>query len=94
MATMNLRVLGCSGGSAPGRSPTSFLVDDVIAIDAGAITSALDGDEQRRVEHVVLSHAHLDHVATLPFLLDNRFGAPGPALHVHRHARTLADLET
>ncbi len=73
---MRLRVLGCSGGSAPGQNLSCFLVDDVLAVDAGALTTALDLPAQRRVQDVLLTHGHLDHVWTLPLFLANRFGGP------------------
>lgn len=92
MRPLTFRVLGCSGGSVPGHRPTSFLVDGRIAVDAGALTAALPIAEQLELEHVVLSHAHLDHIATLPFLLDNRFGGTDRLLKIHAHGRTLKDL--
>lgn len=76
---MQLRVLGCSGGSAPGAELSCFLLDDVLAVDAGALTTTLDLPAQRRVQDVLLTHAHLDHVWTLPLFLANRFaGDPVP----------------
>src|SRR5262245_60472193 len=76
---MRLRVLGCAGGSAPGAQLSCYLVDDVLAIDAGALTTALDLPAQRRVQDVLLTHGHLDHVWTLPLFLANRFaGDPVP----------------
>jgi len=89
---VNLRVLGCSGGSARGRHPTSFLIDGRIAIDAGAVTANLSPEEQERVDHVVLSHAHLDHVANLPFLLDNRFARQTRPIRIYGPAVTLKNL--
>jgi ribonuclease BN (tRNA processing enzyme) len=68
---LRIRVLGCHGGSAPGMHLTSFLVNDRTALDAGALTQVLCLEEQRRVSRVFLSHAHMDHICTLPFLLDN-----------------------
>ena len=56
---------------------TSYLVDDVVAIDAGSVGFLADLDRQRRVRHVFITHEHLDHIASLPILLDNAF-APGP----------------
>jgi cAMP phosphodiesterase len=53
--------------------PTSFLVDGRVAIDTGALTSELTLAEQARVSHIFVAHSHFDHVATLPFLLDNVF---------------------
>src|SRR5262245_59647363 len=91
---MNLRVLGCSGGSARGRLPTSFLVDGTIAIDGGAVTASLAPHEQERIDHVVLSHAHLDHIANLPFLLDNRFARQTRPITLWAPEATLCALKT
>ena len=53
---------------------TSFLVDGEVVVDAGAITRALTIEEQRKIRHVLISHTHMDHTATLPFLIENIFG--------------------
>ncbi len=53
---------------------TSFLIDGAVVVDAGAITRALTIDEQRKIRHVLISHTHMDHTATLPFLIENIFG--------------------
>lgn len=53
---------------------TSFLIDGSVAVDAGAITRALTIDEQRRIRHVLISHTHMDHTTSLPFLIENIFG--------------------
>jgi len=51
--------------------PTSFLVNERVAVDGGALTSTLSIAEQARLTHVFLTHSHLDHLCTLPFLADN-----------------------
>jgi len=71
---MEFRVLGSFGGDSPDCRMTSFLVDGEVVVDAGAITRALTIEEQRRVRHVLISHTHMDHTATLPFLIENIFG--------------------
>ena len=71
---MEFRVLGSFGGDSPDCRMTSFLVDGEVVVDAGAITRALTIDEQRRIRHVLISHTHMDHTATLPFLIENIFG--------------------
>lgn len=71
---------------------TCFLLDGDTALDAGSLTEALPLAAQRRLRRVVLTHAHLDHVATLPFLLENLYGrstplevvAPSPVLAILR----------
>jgi len=57
---------------------TTFLLNETTALDAGALTSTLELPEQLRIDRVVVSHAHFDHVATLPFLFENVFGRPRP----------------
>ncbi|MCS6800160.1 MAG: 3',5'-cyclic-nucleotide phosphodiesterase [Myxococcota bacterium] len=89
---MELRVLGCHGGETPRHRSSAFLVDGRLAIDAGAITSELSLDEQRRIEAVAVSHAHLDHVRDLASLADNRCQQGGPTLTVAGTPGTLRAL--
>src|SRR5262249_55854245 len=58
---------------------TTFLVNDTLAVDAGSIGFFADPQTQARVRHVLLSHSHIDHLASLPILLDNTiFLSDGP----------------
>ncbi|HKD18159.1 MAG TPA: 3',5'-cyclic-nucleotide phosphodiesterase [Thermoanaerobaculia bacterium] len=57
---------------------TCFLLDGETALDAGSLTDALPLAAQRRIRRVVLTHAHLDHAASLPFLLENLYGRSAP----------------
>jgi ribonuclease BN (tRNA processing enzyme) len=76
---LRIRVLGAYGGSTPRHRQTSFLINGAIALDAGALTEALTLEEQSKVRAIVVTHSHMDHVASLPFLVENVFGrAEGP----------------
>ncbi len=68
---MKLTVLGCSGGIGSGRHTTSLLVDDDVLIDAGSGLTRLDFEQLLKIDHVFLTHAHLDHVLGLPLMLDS-----------------------
>jgi cAMP phosphodiesterase len=68
---MRLEVLGCHGGDVPTLRLPTFLVNDHLLLEAGAVTSALPLARQATLQHVLLSHAHLDHVIGLAFLVDN-----------------------
>jgi ribonuclease BN (tRNA processing enzyme) len=68
---MKIRVLGAYGAEGLGQRPTSFLVNDRILIDAGTVGGALPVSEQRLIEHALISHSHLDHVAGLAFLTES-----------------------
>jgi ribonuclease BN (tRNA processing enzyme) len=71
---------------------TSFLVDSRVAIDAGAITRALTIEEQRQVRHVLITHTHMDHTNTLPFLIENSFGASDVPVSIFCTKRVLAGI--
>ena len=68
---MIIKVIGCSGAELPGHKTPSFLLDDEIIFDAGSFTGVLDEKAQMRIKHIFITHAHLDHIASIPFLADN-----------------------
>lgn len=80
---MKFKVLGAFGGNVPGMGMTSFLVNGSLCLDAGGLSGALSLKEQERVRDVFISHSHLDHTSSLPFLVDNNFAAPGFSLRVY-----------
>lgn len=89
---MRIRVLGAHGGSTPRHRQTSFLLNGEVCLDAGAVTEALSLDEQARVRAVLLTHSHLDHVAALPFLVENLFGRTRDPVEVAAPAEVIGSL--
>ncbi len=79
---MKWHVLGSFGGSSPECRMTSFLIDGELALDAGSITQALPIEAQRCIRRVVLTHSHLDHTASIPFLVENTFNEPREGLEI------------
>jgi 3',5'-cyclic-nucleotide phosphodiesterase len=69
---MDLRVIGCHGGETPKHRTSAFVVDDVLAIDAGSLTSGMEVKAQLALKAVLVSHAHLDHIRDLATIADNR----------------------
>ncbi len=68
---MKARILGCSGGiGGKNLRTTSILVDHDILIDAGTGVGDLSVAELALIDHVFVTHSHLDHIAFLPFILD------------------------
>jgi len=67
---MRIRVLGCSGGIGGSLRTTAFLVDDDILVDAGTGVGDLPLESLARIDHIFVSHSHLDHVTSIPFLVD------------------------
>ena len=95
---MSLRVLGCSGAIAAGCRTTSFLLDQSILIDAGTGVGDLPLDQLARIDDVLISHSHLDHVLGIPLLADavlrRRQAAGLGAIRVHGLPETLDALRS
>ncbi len=68
---MKLRVLGCSGGIGGNLRTTSFLLDHDVLIDAGTGLGELSLTELALIDHVFITHSHLDHTACLPLMVDS-----------------------
>ncbi len=89
---MKLEVLGCHGGELPKHKTTCFLFDEVLAVDAGALCSTLTLDRLSRVDDVLVSHSHFDHVKDLPLMADLLVGRRDKPVTIHcsfECARTL-----
>ena len=87
---MKVRILGCSGGIG-GRhlGTTAMLVDHDILIDAGTGVADLSLDELVRVDHVFITHSHLDHLAALPLMIDSVADRRSTPVIVHATRATL-----
>lgn len=90
--SLNVRILGASGGIGPGHRTTSILIDDDILIDAGSGLGDLELDGLRAIRHVFLTHSHLDHIAFLPLLADTVFDNTAQPIEVYGLPETLQAL--
>jgi len=91
---MRLRVLGCSGGIG-GRHlrTTSFLVDHDVLVDAGSGVGDLSLAELTQIDHIFVTHSHLDHVTSIPFLVDTVGGMRNRPITVYSTAPTIEILK-
>ena len=91
---MKVRVLGCSGAIAAGCKPTSFLLDDDLLVDAGTGVGDLTLDELARINHILVTHSHLDHIVSIPLLVDSVMNRRTRPIVVHALPATLEALRT
>ena len=89
---MRLRILGCSGGIGGDLRTTSMLLDDDVLIDAGTGVGDLSIEELARIDHVFVTHSHLDHVGSIPFMVDTVGWMRERPLTVHAIEPTLEIL--
>lgn len=90
---MEVRVLGCSGGIGAGRKTSSYLLDKHTLLDAGSGVSDLSLEEMTQIRRIFVTHSHLDHVHSIPMLLDSVFDKIKEPISVHAQQVTLEALQ-
>jgi Cft2 family RNA processing exonuclease len=63
---MIVRFLGTHNAESKNTRLVSFLIDGVLAVDAGSLVSELAFSEQEKIGAILLSHGHYDHIRAVP----------------------------
>ena len=87
-----VKVLGSGGTKTQERGTTSFLVSRNITIDGGNIIASL-GEDALRIDHIFLTHTHLDHIADIPYLLDSFFEKREKPLTIYASKQSIENLK-
>ncbi len=67
-----LTFLGCNGGiGGNSRQTTCYAIDEKIIIDAGTGLTTIPLKKLLLIDHIILTHAHMDHIACLPLIIDS-----------------------
>ena len=90
---MRITVLGCHAGIGGARRTTALLLDGDVLIDAGSGVGELSLEQMAKVDHVFLTHSHLDHCAFVPLLADAVAFLRKRPLLVHALPETIAALK-
>ena len=91
---MIVKVIGGHGGVAPGFQTTSYLIDDKLLIDAGSCAFGMAIEKQILIDHILISHSHLDHIKDLAFLADNCFGLKDKPFEVYTNSTIIKSIKT
>tara|TARA_B100001971_G_C18268046_1_gene596807 strand:- start:262651 stop:263430 length:780 start_codon:yes stop_codon:yes gene_type:complete len=91
---VQVKIIGGHGGVTKNYHATSYLIDESILIDAGSVASGLDIQDQIKIDHILISHSHLDHTKDLAFISDNCFGLKGKPFEVHCHKEVHKAIKT
>jgi len=89
---MQVTIVPSSVSGQPYQLFTTYLINGTVAVDAGSLGLFGTAEEQSRVKHVLLTHAHLDHLASLAPFLDAVYDGSGDCVVVHANAHTLECL--
>ena len=87
-----IKILGAYGGRGAGQSTTSILLNEQVAIDAGNLLAPL-GESANDIDHIFLSHCHLDHIIDIPFLIDAFFVRRKAPLNIYALPKTIDSLK-
>lgn len=88
----DITILGAYGGRGKNKNTSSILLSQNVVLDAGNIIGAL-GEEAGKIDHIFLSHCHLDHIIDIPFLIDAFFAHRTKPLTIYALPETLASLK-
>lgn len=91
---MQIKVLGCSGGIGGDKRTTSLLVDDDVLIDAGTGVGDLSLEALLKIDHIFVTHSHLDHIGFIPLLVDTVMGLRTQPVELHATAEVIHILKT
>jgi ribonuclease BN (tRNA processing enzyme) len=72
---------------------TCFLIDDCVAVDAGSIAIALTNEQRSKVKDIIVTHPHMDHVASLPIFIDDLYPSLRQPMRVHATPEVIELLE-
>lgn len=86
---MKIRVLGCSSAIGGVSTTSSYLIDKDILVDAGTGVGNLSFEELKQIDHIFLTHSHLDHIACLPLIADSVGSLRDKPITIHARAATL-----
>lgn len=79
---MNIKLLGAHNTESKKTRHSCLLVDDILALDAGGLTSSLSIEEQQKLKAVLLTHQHYDHIRDIPALAMNLYLA-GTTINIY-----------
>lgn len=63
---MEIRFLGAHNIESAGTGFPCYLIDGVVAVDAGTLTPRLSFKEQKKIKAILLTHPHYDHMRDIP----------------------------
>ena len=84
---------GSEGWATMEQRLTCLLVDDCLAIDAGSLALGLSDEQRSAVRDVIITHPHMDHIATLPIFIDDLFASLKEPVRVHATDEVIRLLE-
>ena len=87
-----IKALGTYGNRGKNSFTTSFLLREDIVIDAGNLTNGL-GKDVDKINHILLTHSHFDHILDIPFVIDTNFNLRETTLNIYGLKETIQSIK-
>lgn len=81
------------GRATPAQRLTCFIIDDRVTVDAGSIGIALTETQRQTVRDIIVTHPHMDHIASLPIYVDDLFGELAQPIHIYATSEVIELLK-
>ena len=82
-----------NGRASQEQRLSCYLIDDCVAIDAGSIAIAVTDEQRNTVRDIIVTHPHMDHIASLPIFIDDLFGFLENPIRIHATEEVINLLE-
>lgn len=82
-----------NGNASPRQHSACFIINDRVAIDAGSLAMATSDAQKQKIRDIVLTHAHLDHIAGLPLFIDDLFAVLTEPIRIYAIEEVVEILE-
>jgi ribonuclease BN (tRNA processing enzyme) len=84
---------GENGCASPRQHLSCFIVNDSVSIDAGSLAMAANSQQRQNIRDIILTHAHLDHIAGLPLFIDDLFATLAEPIRIYAEREVIEILE-
>ena len=91
---MRISILGCGGSRGIDSRPTAFLIDRNLLLDCGVATEVIGLEECARIDHVLITHAHIDHICDLAFLVEAVFDLRKEPIFLYGIREVIEDISS
>lgn len=91
---MKIKIVGCHGGTAPGYRTSCYQINDRFFIDAGSMASAFSPKQQMEITDILVTHAHIDHIKDLCFVIENTFHPERKHLTIRSTKEIIKDVHS
>lgn len=79
--------------ATPEQRLTCYVIDDRVAVDAGSLALSLTNPQRQTVRDIIVTHPHMDHIATLPIFIDDLFGELIEPIRIYATQEVIDALE-